>query len=121
MDNFYVITKGTCEVTTKGGQVIARLGAGDFFGETGLLEKRKHRAASVQCTTPVEVMKTVTCRCMPLHAVACRYTTPVEVMRTSGRRRAAAIRGRRVAARRAMAMGRAVWPPRGRLLTATRD
>ena len=57
-----VITKGTCDViTSKGsddgeGRVIATLGAGDFFGETGLLEGRKERAASVVCTTPVEVL-----------------------------------------------------------------
>ena len=35
---------------------IASLGPGDFFGETGLLEGRQTRAASVICRTPVEVM-----------------------------------------------------------------
>ena len=36
--------------------VIATLGPGDFFGETGLLEGRETRAASVRCRTNVEVM-----------------------------------------------------------------
>ena len=31
-------------------------GPGDFFGETGLLEGREKRGASVVCRTPVEVM-----------------------------------------------------------------
>ena len=39
-----------------GDVVIASLGPGDFFGETGLLENRTTRAASVICRTPVEVM-----------------------------------------------------------------
>ena len=38
VEEFYVITKGSCEVITpsseKAGRVIATLGAGDFFGET---------------------------------------------------------------------------------------
>ena len=53
------LTHLRCDVvTSKGGKnrVIAKLGAGDFFGETGLLEGRKERAASVVCTSPVEVM-----------------------------------------------------------------
>ena len=39
-----------------GDVVIASLGPGDFFGETGLLENRTTRAASVICRTQVEVM-----------------------------------------------------------------
>ena len=37
-------------------QEVARLGPGDFFGETGLLEGRTVRNSSVVCTTPVEVL-----------------------------------------------------------------
>ena len=37
-----------------GVRVIASLGAGDFFGETALIEKRETRAADVYCTSPVE-------------------------------------------------------------------
>jgi CRP-like cAMP-binding protein len=39
-DRFYVIMAGECEVVRDGGggrQVLARLGPGRFFGETGLL------------------------------------------------------------------------------------
>lgn len=35
---------------------IAKLGPGDFFGETGLLEGRAVRNSSVLCETPVEVL-----------------------------------------------------------------
>ncbi len=35
--------------------MIASLGAGDFFGETALIEKRETRATDVYCTSPVEV------------------------------------------------------------------
>ena len=40
----------------EGEVVIATLGPGDFFGETGLLEGRQMRAASVLCRSDVEVM-----------------------------------------------------------------
>ena len=63
VDAFYVITRGSCEVLVAGAEgggseprVIAALGPGDFFGETGLLEGRKTRNASVVCTSPTEVM-----------------------------------------------------------------
>lgn len=59
VDSFYVITRGTCEVRVAGPdgeRVIQTLGAGDFFGETGLLEGRDVRAASVVCLTPLEVL-----------------------------------------------------------------
>ena len=36
--------------------VIATLGPGDFFGETGLLDGRATRSASVRCNSDVEVM-----------------------------------------------------------------
>ena len=52
----------SCEVLVAGAEggerrVIAALGPGDFFGETGLLEGRKTRNASVVCTSPTEVMR----------------------------------------------------------------
>ena len=59
IDSFYVITRGTCEVRVtgpEGERVIQTLGAGDFFGETGLLEGRDVRAASVVCVEPLEVL-----------------------------------------------------------------
>ena len=49
VDGFYVITKGSCAVTvpsSDGQRNIATLQAGDFFGETGMLEGRERRAAS---------------------------------------------------------------------------
>jgi len=39
-----------------GQMAIAQLGPGDFFGETGILEGRATRAASVLCNTDVEVV-----------------------------------------------------------------
>ena len=39
-----------------GERQIASLGPGDFFGETGLLEGREVRAASVYARTPLEVL-----------------------------------------------------------------
>jgi len=60
VDAFYVITRGACEVRVAGPdggeRQIATLGPGDFFGETGLLEGREVRAASVLAKTPVEVL-----------------------------------------------------------------
>ena len=59
VDGFYVITKGSCAVTvpsSDGQRNIATLQAGDFFGETGMLEGRERRAASVVCQEDVEVL-----------------------------------------------------------------
>ena len=61
VDGFYIVVSGKCSVRAVGrpGQPpteIARLGPGDFFGETGLLEGRTVRNSSVVCTTPVEVL-----------------------------------------------------------------
>mmetsp|Transcript_34548 Transcript_34548/g.103510 ORF Transcript_34548/g.103510 Transcript_34548/m.103510 type:complete len:2592 (+) Transcript_34548:5875-13650(+) len=60
VDAFFVITSGACEVRVAGPdgkeRLIATLGAGDFFGETGLLEGRSVRAASVFATAPLEVL-----------------------------------------------------------------
>jgi len=35
---------------------VTRLGPGDFFGETGLLEGRTERNTTVRCATPVELL-----------------------------------------------------------------
>ena len=61
VDGFYIVVSGECKVTAtpRAGQSpteIAKLGPGDCFGETGLLEGRTVRNSSVVCETPVEVL-----------------------------------------------------------------
>jgi CRP/FNR family transcriptional regulator, cyclic AMP receptor protein len=51
---FFAIEEGTAEVT-RGGQVIATLGPGDFFGEIGLLEGDR-RTATVTATSPMKLI-----------------------------------------------------------------
>jgi CRP/FNR family cyclic AMP-dependent transcriptional regulator len=51
---FMVIEEGTAEVT-RGGEHLAELGSGDFFGEMGLLEKTL-RNATVQAKTPMRLI-----------------------------------------------------------------
>jgi CRP/FNR family transcriptional regulator, cyclic AMP receptor protein len=51
---FFVIDAGTAEVT-RGGETIAELGAGDFFGEMALLEKDR-RTATVTAKTPMSLI-----------------------------------------------------------------
>jgi CRP/FNR family cyclic AMP-dependent transcriptional regulator len=51
---FFVIEDGSAEVT-QGGEWIAELGPGEFFGEIGLLETDR-RTASVVATTPMELI-----------------------------------------------------------------
>lgn len=51
---FFVIDDGTAAVT-KGGEAIAELGAGDFFGEIGLLETDR-RTATVTATSPMRLI-----------------------------------------------------------------
>ncbi len=57
--HFYLITEGEVEVMrehSSGEQtVLARLGKGDYFGETALLTQAR-RNASVRCATPVDVV-----------------------------------------------------------------
>ena len=48
---FFIIDTGTAEVT-RGGEAIAELGAGDFFGEMALLEEDR-RTATVTAKTPM--------------------------------------------------------------------
>ena len=52
---FMAIEEGQAEVT-RGGEHVADLGPGDFFGEQGLLEKQA-RGASVIATSPVRLIK----------------------------------------------------------------
>jgi CRP/FNR family transcriptional regulator, cyclic AMP receptor protein len=51
---FFVIDSGKAEVT-KGGERIAELGAGDFFGEMALLDEER-RTATVTATTPMSLI-----------------------------------------------------------------
>ena len=58
---FYHRQKGECVVQARAApdaplREVTRLGAGDFFGETGLLEGRGRRNTTVTCATPVEVL-----------------------------------------------------------------
>ena len=58
-DHFYMIAEGEVEITrehSSGEQtLLARLGPGNYFGETALLT-RGRRNASVRCATPVDVI-----------------------------------------------------------------
>ena len=51
---FFVIESGTAEVT-RDGAPLTTLGAGDFFGEIGLLETER-RTASVVATSPMRLI-----------------------------------------------------------------
>ena len=53
-DEFFVIEKGTADVTQDGG-TIRSLGPGDFFGEIGLVETHR-RTASVTATSPMTLI-----------------------------------------------------------------
>ena len=50
-DEFFVIASRTAEVTS-GGAPVAKLGAGDFFGEIALI-REEHRVATVTATSPM--------------------------------------------------------------------
>ena len=51
---FMAIEEGTARVT-RHGETVAELGAGDFFGEIGLLEK-SFRTATVEATSPMRLI-----------------------------------------------------------------
>jgi CRP/FNR family transcriptional regulator, cyclic AMP receptor protein len=51
---FFVVEKGTAEVT-HGGDHVADLGPGDFFGEMGILGHTR-RGATVTATSPMELI-----------------------------------------------------------------
>jgi CRP/FNR family transcriptional regulator, cyclic AMP receptor protein len=53
-DEFFMIDDGTAEVT-RGGERIAELGPGDFFGELALLEAER-RNATVTATSPMRLI-----------------------------------------------------------------
>jgi CRP/FNR family cyclic AMP-dependent transcriptional regulator len=53
-DEFFVIDSGTAEVT-RGGERLAELGAGDFFGEMALIEENR-RNATVTATSPMSLV-----------------------------------------------------------------
>ena len=53
-DEFFMIDAGTAEVS-RGGEAIAELGAGDFFGEMALLEEDR-RTATVTAKTPMSLI-----------------------------------------------------------------
>jgi CRP/FNR family cyclic AMP-dependent transcriptional regulator len=53
-EEFFVIDAGTAQVT-RGGEPIAELGPGDFFGEMALLEEDR-RTATVTATTPMSLI-----------------------------------------------------------------
>jgi CRP-like cAMP-binding protein len=54
-NQFMAIEEGTAEVT-RNGEKIGELGAGDVFGEMGLLEKER-RSATVKATSRVKLIK----------------------------------------------------------------
>ena len=61
VDGFYIVVSGECSVQATARPntppaEITKLGPGDFFGETGLLEGRGTRNSTVLCNTPVEVL-----------------------------------------------------------------
>lgn len=51
---FFIIESGTASVA-KGGEEIASLGPGDFFGEIGVLKTRR-RSATVTATSPMRLV-----------------------------------------------------------------
>jgi CRP/FNR family cyclic AMP-dependent transcriptional regulator len=53
--DLFVIESGTADVTIEGRR-IGQLGAGDFFGEIGLLAGSERRTATVTSTTPVRMI-----------------------------------------------------------------
>lgn len=57
--DFYVIKEGSAEVR-HGQTKLATLGAGDFFGEIGVLASDRRRTASVVTTSPVKAIRLTT-------------------------------------------------------------
>ena len=74
---FFMIQDGKAEVS-RGGEKIAELGPGDFFGEIGLLEKRT-RNASVVAETP---MRLITLSHWDLNRLRKRYPEVADQLRS---------------------------------------
>jgi CRP/FNR family cyclic AMP-dependent transcriptional regulator len=57
--DFYVIEEGSAEVR-RGQTTLGTLGAGDFFGEIGVLASDRRRTASVVATSPMKAIRLTT-------------------------------------------------------------
>ncbi len=57
--DFYVIEEGSAEVR-RGQTKLGTLGAGDFFGEMGVLASDRRRTASVVATSPMKAIRFTT-------------------------------------------------------------
>jgi len=55
--SMYFINSGKVEIQTRKGQLVARLQAGDFFGEGSLIDDKNVRFTTARCATPVDVIK----------------------------------------------------------------
>jgi len=54
--SMYFISSGKVEIQTRKGQLVARLQAGDFFGEGSLIDEKNVRFTTARCSTPVDVI-----------------------------------------------------------------
>jgi CRP/FNR family transcriptional regulator, cyclic AMP receptor protein len=57
--DFYVIEEGSAEVR-RGQRKLGTLGAGDFFGEIGVMASDRRRTASVVTTSPMKAIRLTT-------------------------------------------------------------
>jgi CRP-like cAMP-binding protein len=57
--DFYVIKQGSAEVR-RGQKKLGTLGAGDFFGEIGVMASDRRRTASVVATSPMKAIRLTT-------------------------------------------------------------
>lgn len=57
--DFYVIEEGSAEVR-RGQTTLNRLGAGDFFGEMGVMASDRRRTATVVSTSPMKAIRLTT-------------------------------------------------------------
>ena len=57
--DFYVIEEGSAEVR-RGQTTLGTLGAGDFFGEMGVMASDQRRTASVVTTSPMKAIRLTT-------------------------------------------------------------
>ncbi len=57
--DFYVIEEGSAEVR-RGQRTLGTLGAGDFFGEVGVMASDRRRTASVVTTSPMKAIRLTT-------------------------------------------------------------